>query len=105
MVGGPVKHEIGDGTRFAELAYVWDPNTIWTLLVRCTYQNSGRIFQHFPRVVKTVHNQLKLLGGQLSLSDCCGAHVTLSPEGVIPGQDLSGTFKFEYQDFLKKTKL
>ena len=37
MVGGPVKHETGDGTRFAELAYVWDPNTIWTLLVRCTY--------------------------------------------------------------------
>ena len=32
-----MKHEIGDGTRFVELAYVWDPNTIWTLLVRCTY--------------------------------------------------------------------
>ena len=32
-----MKHEIGDGTRFAELAYVWDPNTIWNLLVRCTY--------------------------------------------------------------------
>ena len=37
MVVGPVKHETGDGTRFAERAYVWDPNTIWTLLVRCTY--------------------------------------------------------------------
>ncbi|CAH3131965.1 unnamed protein product, partial [Pocillopora meandrina] len=85
------------GTGFAELAYVWDPNTIWTLLVRCTYPDYNAFISATEIVnsAETVYNQLKLLGGQLSLPDCCGAHITLSPVGVIPGQDLSGTFKFE----------
>lgn len=74
--GWPLKHEIWDGTRFANLAYFWDPNSIWTLPVRYTYPgcntvisaseiiNSpeaggglkrikcsacGTIFEHFPK--------------------------------------------------------
>lgn len=35
--GWPIKHEIWDGTRFANLAYFWNPNAVWVLPVRCTY--------------------------------------------------------------------
>lgn len=74
--GWPVKHEIWDGTRFANLAYFWNPDAVWTLPVRCTYpgcntvisatkiinspevggglkrvkcSTCGTTFQHFPR--------------------------------------------------------
>ncbi|CAH3131747.1 unnamed protein product, partial [Pocillopora meandrina] len=82
-LGGPVKHEIGDGTRFAELAYVWDPNTIWTLLVRCTYPDYNAFISATEIVnsAETVHNQLKLLGGPAKSSRLlrgnslsCGSH-------------------------------
>ena len=77
--GWPVKREMWDGTRFAKLAYFWDPNAVWKLPVRCTYPgcntvisaaemtnspeaggglkrikcpSCGNIFQHLP---KTAH--------------------------------------------------
>ena len=41
--GWPVKHEIWDGTRFANLASFWDPNAVWILSVRCTYPGCNTI--------------------------------------------------------------
>lgn len=41
--GWPVKHEIWDGTRFANLASFWDPNAVWILPVRCTYPGCNTI--------------------------------------------------------------
>lgn len=41
--GWPMKHEIWDGTRFANLASFWDPNAVWILPVRCTYPGCNTI--------------------------------------------------------------
>jgi len=41
--GWPIKHEIWDGTRFANLAYFWDPNAVWTLPVRCEYPGCNNV--------------------------------------------------------------
>lgn len=41
--GWPQKHELWDGTRWAELSYFWNPNKAWYLPVRCTFWGCGNI--------------------------------------------------------------
>ena len=73
--GWPVKHEIWDGTRFANLAYFWDPNAVWTLPVRCTYPGCNAVIS-----AQEIINSPEA-GGGLKRVKCstCGTTVNHSP--------------------------
>ena len=73
--GRPVKHEIWDGTRFASLAYFWDPNAVWTLPVRCTYPGCNAVIS-----VQEIINSPEAGGGQKRVKcSTCGTTVNHSP--------------------------
>lgn len=44
--GFPVKKELWDGKRFAQLSYFWDPEEAWGLPARCPQLGCGRIVSH-----------------------------------------------------------
>ena len=95
--GWEPKKEFWDGTRFAQLAYFWDPETEWTLPVRCPVNGCGyvisaenllvcpvvngdlrqvkcpnchNIFQHTPKMVKGDPRNLAYDGKRIEIYEC-----------------------------------
>ena len=62
--GWEPKKEFWDGTRFAQLAYFWDPDTEWTLPVRCPVNGCGYVISAENLLICPV------LNGDLRLVEC-----------------------------------
>ena len=66
--GWEPKKEFWDGTHFAQLAYFWDPDTEWTLPVRCPVNGCGYVISAENLLICPV------LNGDLRLVECTNCH-------------------------------